>query len=221
MARPMKIVCTAFMLAVMATLCIGAGSASAVALCKENKNACPKGMTYPKDTVFALKNVKGGEIAFVGTKMNVTCNSSTITYKLGAESAAPLPGSLTAFTLTECEGCKTATVPFLPYSSEVKQVGGAWVLSYQNGGSGVSRVRFSECAFGVECTFSPGVTELSFTGGQPAKVTASKVSMILIAGNKEFCGEETIMGGTWEFAEATEPGQKGVANPPVWPQLQP
>lgn len=207
--------------ALMAIAVFATASASAVTLCKENNNPCPKGMTYPKDTVFALKNVKGGEIAFVGTKLNVTCNSSAITYKLGAESASPLPGSLTAFTLTECEGCKTAIVPFLPYSSEVKQVGGKWVFTYQNGGSGVTRVRFSECPFGVECTFSPGVAELSFSGGQPAKLAAFKVAMILIAGSKEFCGEQTEMGGTWEIAEATEPGQKGVANPPVWPQLQP
>lgn len=221
MARPLKVACIAFVLAVMATLCIGAGSAGAVALCKENANPCPKGMTYPKDTVFALKNVKGSEVAFVGPKLNITCNSSTMTYKLGAESASPLPGTLTAFTLTVCEGCKTATVPFLPYNSEVKQVGGNWVFTYQNGGSGVTRIRFTECPFGAECTYSPGVAELSFNGGQPAKLVGFKVAMILIAGSKEICGEQTEMGGTWEIAEATEPGQKGVANPAVWPQLQP
>lgn len=220
-AIQVKVLCLVFVVAIAATCIFAAGSASAVALCKENKNPCPNGMTYPKDTEFAVKTPKGGSIAFSGPVLNITCNGSAITYKLGAESASPLPGSFTAFTLSPCEGCKTASVPFLPYSAEVKEVGGKWVLTYKTGGSGFSRIKFSECPLGVECTFSKAETDLEFSGGQPAKLTATSQTLVLVAGNTNFCGAKVDMGGTWEIAEATEPGQKGVANPPVWPQMKP
>jgi hypothetical protein len=204
--------------ALAASAVIGAASASAVTYCKENKNPCPAGQRYAKETVFSLKLPMGSEVAFAGNN-NVRCLTSTLESKSKEESGTPLLGTIPAFGFgTECEGCKKVTAALVPYNTELQETGGKWVMTVKSGGMGSPRFRFTECPPGgkEECTFGQTSYELGFTGGKPATLSANKVVLALFAGSMANCGLTTTWSATYEIAEATEPGQKGVANPPVW-----
>jgi hypothetical protein len=202
---------------------IGTASASAVTMCKENKNPCPAGQRYAKETVFKLKLPTGKEVVFVGAT-NVRCLASTAETKTKEEAGTPLLGTINAFGFgAECEGCKKVTALLLPYNTELAEAGGKWAMTVKSGGGGSPRFKMTECPPGgkEECTFGSTSFELEVTGGKPATVAANKVMLSLFAGMMVNCGLSREWSATYEISEAVEPGQKGVANPPVWPQKEP
>jgi hypothetical protein len=203
---------------------IGATGASAVTLCKENQKKCPGGQGYAKETVFSLKLATGAEVSFANGIFAARCLASTFESKTKEESGSPLQGTIPAFSLgaPECEGCKKITAPAVPYSTEFQEVKGVWTLTVKNGGGGNPRFRLTECPPGgkEECTYG-GSYGLEFTGGKPASVVANKVMLPRLAGSALGCGDSVTWSASYQIVEATEPGQKGVTSPPVWPSEMP
>jgi hypothetical protein len=215
--RFLKALCLVAIAAFVAMSLIGAGTASAVTMCAENNSPCPESKRYPSETVFNGTLKSGTEIIFSNPISNVACLKSTFGWEITEQSGNPLPGKFTALTFgtPECEGCKKVVAALLP-KTKLAASGGKWILKLENNGEGAPRMKFSECPFGVECTYSLEGSELEVVGGTPAKVIGEKLLSGLIAGNKMFCGTYVEWSATYNLNEAIEPGQEGLSNPPVW-----
>ena len=225
--KRLRLVFPAAIAAFLAIALWGAASASAVTLCKENQKKCPAGMAYAKETVFVLK--AASEVVFNAPKLfTARCLGSTFESKTKAESGAPLLGTIPTFTLgvgtpPKCEGCEEIFARALGYNTKFQELTGQWTLTVESGGSGGPGFRLTKCPPGgkEECVYASTSYGLNFTGGNPASLAAAKVSLPFFAGSAEDCGTSIEWTDTYQITEATEPGQKGVANPPVWASEMP
>lgn len=219
--KSVKLAILAAIAAFAVTAFMAPGSASALTLCGENKTPCPQAQIYPKDTVYKAEVDEQG-VQFSGAIISVHCPKAKASVKFSEQSGNPMLGSLTSLTFENCEGCKKVTAQSVPYTSYLFL--GAeleTLLSIENGGGGVPRLQFTECPGGVECTFSIDKTELDVTGGKPAAVEAKEDAAVLIAGSKLLCGASGDVNANFLVTEAIEPGEEGVANPPIWPVQEP
>lgn len=185
-------------------------------------------MGYAKGTVFVLKLATGSEATFAAGPFSARCLGSTVESKTNEESGSPLLGTISAFSLgvgtpLKCEGCEEIFARALPYNTEFQEVKGVWTLTVKNGGAGLPGFRLTKCPPGgkEECVYGSATYGLAFTSGKPATLVAKAVSLNRLAGSMLNCGEFVEWNATYQITEATEPGQKGVANPPVWASEMP
>ncbi len=171
--------------ALAATAIVGATSASAVVLCKENKSPCPEAQQYPSGTKISAQLVAGTKAVLTGT-LNVECSVSTVSGETTAKSGSPLPGKITGLTFKTCTTCPTVTAESLPYAASVTASGAG------NGGLTVSnpKVKLSGCFGFATCIASAASVTLDVVGGNPARVKAVKEPLTLSGFG---CGSS----GTW------------------------
>jgi hypothetical protein len=176
-------------LAVMAAMAlsavVGASTASATELCKENP--C-NGTMYPAETAVTAQLKTGAVAELTSPITNVTCKKSTTSGKTTTTGSATetVLGQITALTFTECtdtagEKC-TAEAVNLPYKGEIHATGGGngtlTVSSSGKGNPGATVV----CGLVINCTFSTALASLSVTGGNPALAVANKIGLNLAGG---------------------------------------
>lgn len=160
-------------LAVLAALAVaafvGAGSASAITLCKANENPCSAGNRYPSGTTILGKS----STSFLENEsLAVECEEATVEIKTTAESGSPLPAKLTLPTFAGCsEGETECTQEALldPYEAFFYEPGGG------NGRLGLYEEPNDEFEMkvqcgGLTCVYDGGM-KFKIAGGNPAKMT--------------------------------------------------
>lgn len=187
-------------LAVMAV--VGAASASATTVCT-SPEPCPTahsagGKMYEPNDVIVGTSTNATLTSSLG---NVTCKHSETALKLTTtgSTGVAVQGDVISLTFTECtldpagSEC-VVTVQNLPYAAEAT-VGTApnGTLKVTSGGSGNPGANV-ECAGVINCTFSNTVFNLPVDGGNPAKVTASKVGLLRSGG---LCPNEATWDATY------------------------
>jgi hypothetical protein len=180
--------------AVAAMAFIGASSASATVLCKTATVPCPE--KYEAGTIIE------------GTATNATLTSNLATVVCGHSvtktkvenaggAAATVTGSITTLSFTSCATTTgvpcTVTVEKLPFKAEVHwTVGANGTLTAESGGTGSPRASVV-CAGLISCTFEKALYTLPVDGGNPASVTANKVSLERTPfGGTPLCGTESF-----------------------------
>jgi hypothetical protein len=198
--------------ALAAMALVGASSASAVTLCKENVNPCPEAARYKAGTIIKAHSPKAVLKGFA----TVTCESD-VEDELTATSGAPLKNLIKKLTFTNCSGCTAAEAIHLPYLTLIHSDTpmGNGKLLVESDGSGAPGARLTGCPFGIECVFevseNEGVAHLTVEGGNPAKIRTGegegKVVNLKRSGGSGLCGSTA----TWEATyTATAPeGGKG------------
>jgi hypothetical protein len=183
--------------AVTAMAIIGAGSASATVLCKENASPC--------------KSVYGAGEIIEGTALNakltsdlanVKCAHSETTSEIENPGGAgkAVTGKILSLNFTGCETEQavpvkcTVSVNNIPYHTEVTGSGGNGTLKVKSGGSGNPGATVV-CIGVINCTFSRSLFELPITGGNPAAITANKVTLERTGG---LCGKEAFWDATYK-----------------------
>ncbi|MGN6256701.1 MAG: hypothetical protein ACTHN3_02980 [Solirubrobacterales bacterium] len=181
---------------------IGAGTASATVLCSTNTNPCT-GTKYPSGTSVSGSLVSGTNAVLVTGSGEVTCTKSTISGKTtsAGSSTTTVTGEITAVSFTGCtesvfhSSC-TVTSENLPWKVEVhsSSTNGNGAMTAFSSGKG-NPGAIVECSFFVNCTYSTTSATLSVTGGNPAKVLASKVPLAATtSGTHTTCPSNTA---TW------------------------
>jgi hypothetical protein len=150
-------------IAALATMAfIGAGSASAITLCKEAQNAseeCPAGKRYPSGTVLKASLVTGTKAVLLSNLGTIECNKAETAGKTSEESGSPLKGQIETVTFSECEvegvPC-TVTTENLPYTALLLlEPAGSYHLIVHNGKALVVCAGVINCKFGAaEILFS-------------------------------------------------------------------
>jgi hypothetical protein len=157
-------------LAVMAF--VGAGSASATTLCKQNvgaKNECPLASVYPKSTT-----LQGHSTNFKVTFQEyspITCSSDLKIETEGQNLGNPLKGQITSIEFSKCEGstCAGPAAVYIPWATELQAAEGGGKLTASNGGGGNPELRFKNCIPPQhidECAW--GASKINFTLGEGA-----------------------------------------------------
>ncbi|HEX5610260.1 MAG TPA: hypothetical protein VFX45_09235 [Solirubrobacterales bacterium] len=205
--RFIKLLGIAAVAAIAAMAFVGAGSASAMTLCKENASFCPEGQRYKKGDVIKFHTNK----AVIKTStMTLTC-SADLQAKLNEETGEPQKTE-TIWSFGKCEGsCSTLTAVGMPstglnYSAILW--GFIW-LSHQLE-SGTPGVIASSCSFeSKECAFQvveneekPASAVFKLEEGSPSTVytggeKGSVVKFALVSGNSFLCGSTATWEGTY------------------------
>jgi hypothetical protein len=160
---------------------VGAGTASATKLCKENKTPCPAGSTITSGTAIKGQLVAGTEAVFTTSLLTVKCPESTIegkTTNAGGGAGVNVKGEITAVSWKNCKSGSTActtTALGLPWLSEVSGSAGSGTMT-------VSKVA-GKFTCSVTCEYEAASAATSVTGGSPANVKASSVSFKKIGGS--------------------------------------
>jgi hypothetical protein len=203
--RLVKLVgCVAF-LALSALITFGAATATAsegTILCTENEEPCQPLHRYQLPTVLKGQLVKSNVSTFETNEWTVKCTESSWAGEMTSENET-LNGAISSLAFGGCTSGETkcTVAPTgLPVSMKMKAIeagNGAMTLTSSSGGeTGVS----VECGKTIKCTLS-GKPELSFTGGKPGKVEASKDEL---AGGGLFCPKS----GNWSAPyELTAPAE--------------
>jgi hypothetical protein len=185
--------------AVAAMAFIGASSASATVLCKTATVPCPE--KYGVGTIIE------------GTATNATLTSNLATVVCGHSvtkteiekaggGAETVTGKITSLTFTSCATTAgvpcTVSVQKLPYHAEVHYTTGAnGILTAKTGGLGSPGANVV-CVGVISCTFEKALFTLPVDGGNPASVTANKISLERTAfGGTPLCGTEAFWDATY------------------------
>jgi hypothetical protein len=204
--KPIKMLGLMALAALAAMAFVGASSASAVTLCKENVNPCPEGKRYTTGTVIKAHSAKAVLKGFT----TVTCESD-VEDTLSETSGTPLKDLITSVTFSNCSGCTGATALNLPWLTLLHATsGGNGTMLVENDGNGTPGARLTGCPFGIECVFSVsengGVAHLTVNGGSPATIRTGEGESTAVklerTGGSSFCGSTA----TWEATyTATSP----------------
>ncbi|HEY0392590.1 MAG TPA: hypothetical protein VGC63_12865 [Solirubrobacterales bacterium] len=202
-------------LVVLATMALaGAGSASAVTLCKvklgKEEKACPKEKNYPLKTEIGGKLEKGKVSKITdGSKFGVECAIAEWSGSTTAESSEVLEGATKSFELSSCaslfgeSNCFTVMLN-QPWSLAIRASGlndGNGKYTYSNGGSGVPGIRMT-C--GTEhCRYGAAQITGTVIGGTPAILTINQMLSLQTDSpeNSPLCGPNT----TWTTAFILSP----------------
>ncbi len=167
--RLVKMLGLAAIAAVVATAFLGAGSASAVTLCKSSLplGECPAAERYPNGTAITSSLVAGTKAVLLSSLGNVECTESGVTGKITSSTEESLLASIESVTFKTCTlgstKC-TVTTENLPYTAhlllaiekvkEPADLGGEeWQQHYHfvvlNGKAHVECGAFIDCKFGA------------------------------------------------------------------------
>jgi hypothetical protein len=201
--------------AIVATALVGAGSASALTLCKEEASVCPEAQRYAAGTLLKFHS---NEAVVKTSTATVTCESN-LEAKLDEVTGNPQKTE-TTWSFSNCKGsCSTLTSTGMPstglnYSAILW--GFIW-LSHELK-SGTPGVTASKCSFGVECAFQvtenegkPASAVFKLEEGNPSTVytggeKGSVVKMVLASGNPLLCGSTATWEGTYTQTSPKETG---------------
>jgi hypothetical protein len=185
-------------LAAITTMALASpGSASADVLCLSGLTANGE-CTGVGHTNIAIKATGSSTfLTTVGTTTCVTDIQASIERSFGSHGGILGKINNLAFT-SECSGiCKTAKTQNLPWHALGSGLNQHIVVS--SGGSGNPTFLFEDCTFfNVNCQYSTPWVLLNFSGGFPAKLTVSKVSMSR-SGHSGFCSPEATWGGSFSI----------------------
>ena len=155
----------------------GASAVSASVLCSTNTNPCT-GTTYGAKTAFAAQNVSGKAATWTTPVGNIKCNGSQLKGELtNAEGAGVISSSIQTSCIGPFGSACTLVTENLPWTFQANASGGgngSFAIS-GNGGT-MPRINWS-CGGFIKCKFS--FPTLSFSGGNPAKLTAVEQPMVL------------------------------------------
>ena len=176
--------------AVAAMAFLGAASASADTLCKANEEPCSAANSYAIGTTITglttaakpatLLGINGSGETIVEEECHSTASGKT-TKNDGSHTQ--LLGLLDTLTFTSCKGiCSGASSLRTPYAIEAS--GLKQELIAKTDGSGAPGAKLTGC-FGIatcEYEATGGTALLTFTGGSPGHLTASKVPLTRTSG---------------------------------------
>ena len=156
--------------AIVAVAFVGASSASATVLCKENKSPC--GSAWPEETTIVAESSK----AVLSGSLSVTCTSRVVVLA-EKNDASEILGSITELTWANCTGCTKVTTTQLP-TVTLQPIGsgnGTLLTTSQ------TTVSLEGCPLGAHCTAKVNDASLAFSGGAigTAEATASGVPVTL------------------------------------------
>jgi len=178
----------------LATMALGAGTASATKLCSVNTSPCPAGNTYGKGTSIKTQLVAGTVSTMSSGFTTVTCTESTMGGKTTSEGGAgAVTGEISSATWKNCTsglGSCTASALKTPWPAEVTGSGCNGTLTVQHPGA-----KFT-CA-GTTCEYEASKASISVTGGNPAKAKASSISFSKIGGGF-LCSSTASWSGEYE-----------------------
>ena len=173
---------------------VGACTASATVLCKNNESASNCNENYPSETEITTSLVAGTKTKLKTEFKTVECSKSTISTKTenGGKQSEALRGSVSTLSFGECN----CTVNVMKKGSFEIQ----WI-SPNDGtlkGSGTEVSVSCSTIFGtVHCIYATNNTGLgTFTGGNPAKIAVS--AEVLRLTTSALCGEESTWEGNYE-----------------------
>jgi hypothetical protein len=214
--KSIKLIPLAVLLAVAITVVAAGGSASAVTLCKENKNPCPESMRY-KEGGEGWSHAKE---AILSGPVTVLCKETWHHDKSLATSGSPLLAETRKIEFVGCTGCKQVTAQGLSYETEMTASGGGnGVLTMRN-----IVLQWNECNLGLKCTARAAKMEWTFEGGpggseeKDAKLKAEKEPLSMEGLG---CGTTGEWNGTFILTEAQEKSGGPVKNPAVWLEKEP
>lgn len=178
----------------MATMALGAGTASATKLCSVNTSPCPAGSTYGKGTSIKVQLVSGTKSTMSSGFVTVSCSESTMSGKTTSEGGSgAVTGEISSATWKSCTsslGSCTASSLKTPWPAEVTGSGGNGTLTVQHPGA-----KFT-CG-GTTCEYEASKASISVTGGNPAKAKASSISFSKIGGGF-LCSSTASWSGEYE-----------------------
>lgn len=156
--------------AIVAVAFVGAGSASATVLCKENKSPC--GSAWPEESTIVAKSANA---VLLGT-LKVECESS-VTVLAERDLANEITGRITALTWSNCKGCTTVKTTKLPSGRLTASGSGNGTLLTTS----ETVVVLEGCPFGAKCTARANDASLTFNGGSigKANAVAAEVPVVL------------------------------------------
>ena len=211
--------------AALATVCLVAGSASAVTVCKKNEETCKAENRYPAGTELSAELREETQAVFKTALFTVKCEESTFNDVLLEESGKPLLDEITTFTFSKCEGCKAVTVENLPWHTELEQdvakKGNGILMITKGEGGGRPDFEFAGCPLGASCVYGEGKITLNVHGGdggeaaKRARVVAAEEVLLRKEGNP-LCGATATWSAEYDIIVAKEPNEEAVVNPPVW-----
>lgn len=159
--------------AIVAVAFVGASSASATVLCKENKSPC--GSAWPEETTIVAESSK----AVLLGSLSVTCTSK-VTVLAEKNLAGEITGKITSLTWSNCSGCTKVTTTKLPTGSlKATGSGNGTLLTTSE-----TVVLLENCPLGITCTAKATDASLTFNGGAigTANSVASEVPVTLSGG---------------------------------------
>lgn len=174
--RATRVIGVVVLSALAALAVFGASSASATALCSAKESPCPYESEYASGTKIEAPLVSETKATFLSSTGNVVCTSSTISGETtsGGAKGKVVEAKVSGLTFTGCklgETSCTVTVLHLPYTASFSAPE-TFTMEHSEGVGGTVK-----CGFLVNCTFTTKKAELKVTGGSPAILTASKITL--------------------------------------------
>jgi hypothetical protein len=159
---------------------VTAGLASAAVLCSTSEPCEVKASgAYPSGTSIKGALKEGTKAVLETNILTALCSTSSLEGKLTATQGTPLLAEVTALSFGSCKdeegnSCE-ATALNLPFAASFEASGennGTFAL--KSGGSGTPSV-FFQCSSFLHCVYT--VPQLTATGGNPATLSATKVTL--------------------------------------------
>jgi hypothetical protein len=184
--RLIKMTGLAAVVAAVAMALIGAGSASATVLCKENKSPC--GSAYPVPTSISASLKAGTTAKLVSSLGTVECSVSTSSGET-TTAGTPLLGTIKTLTFSSCVLGKTActvTSEDLPFKASISASGGGnGSMTVSDSGKGEPRA-FVKCGSAIECIFGQTSATLTAIGSSTAPLLKAEAIELKIKKNEGF-----------------------------------
>jgi hypothetical protein len=152
-------------------------------LCKTQEPLCETANLYPSATALTASSTNAAiALLAAGVPAQIACTESSFTAATTSQGSAPLPASVSAWTLGGCKetfagtSC-TATTEALPYGGAISHSAGSdGIFAIGTGGTGQPGWRVKCPAVNHDCTyrFEPN---MSLKGGNPATLTAATIPL--------------------------------------------
>jgi len=185
--------CAVAVVAVAGMGWLAPGQAAATLLCDQAATGCPgEPQAYPSGTAIKASLKAGTKAVLKSTLGEVECSTSSLEGKTNAASGKPLAAEFSALSYGSCSsptlGACEALPKSLPYSATIESSGEHnGTLAFK--GSEV----LVECGSFLHCVYA--LPSLKVTGGAPATLSASEVTLTKLSGF--FCPTTTKMTVTY------------------------
>jgi hypothetical protein len=165
--KHLKMLGLAVMAAAALMALIGAASASATVICKNNLNTEKCSEPYPVGTKGTASLQGSAVMETLGGETLVTCTGSTVSSTLenAGSATTTVKSSLSSISFT---GCSTTVSVISPGSAELHHIPGT-----DNGTLTTQNTKVTTLIFGVSCTYGTGASRDVGTtvGGNPGSMT--------------------------------------------------
>jgi hypothetical protein len=203
--RKMSVIFIAATAATVLIVLLAVTPSGAVTFCLENENPpCAEGNRYRVPTKFESKLQKSTSVTFTGTP-NVSCSGSVGTAE-STVAGTPLLGEGTSLSFSSCTGCTAVEARNLPWNLEVEAAGGGnGTITLSGSGLGNPGIKFSSCLSGATCVYGAATASGTMTGGSPATIGFSGLTLNREEGSKVLCGATTSVAATYVQTAPPEP----------------